>query len=183
MVWTLVAVVWAWPLAFMQGGDAVQLPPQDYVFVDAAAAADPARLLAIVRQSIETKIREAGLAEPGYPEACAITRTPIPDQPARYDVTCVPGRRGELEPDGLLLDNSGRFLELGIVDFPDSRLWVMKIYAVPYMPFADLETEAGWSIPRVVVRFPHVDPSWYPRIWPVLKDAITQAEAKELERR
>jgi hypothetical protein len=161
----------------------VQLPPRDYVFVDEAAYENPARLLAVVRESIANEIEGAGLALPGYPAPCHITMTPIADEPGRYDVSCETGVDEEGEPDGLLLDGSGRFLQFGIVDFPDSRVYVTVIYAVPRMPYADLRSSARWSLPRVVIRFPHVPPAWYPAFWSLLQRAVEATGAKVLDSR
>jgi hypothetical protein len=162
---------------------AVRLPPRDYVFVDEAAAENPELLLAVVRESIASEIREAGLALSGYPTPCHITMTPIPDEPGRYDMSCETGARDGDEPDGLLLDDDGRFLQFGIVDFPDSRVYVMVIYAVPQMPYADLGNEARWSLPRVVIPFPQVPPAWYPGIWSLLERAVEATGAKVLDSR
>ena len=75
MAGILAALALLWPLALQQGEEIVQLPPHDYAFVDAAAHAEPARLLAAVRRAIEREIRKAGLSEPGYPLPSHITLT------------------------------------------------------------------------------------------------------------
>lgn len=160
----------------------MRLPPRDYVLVDNAAAAKPARLLATVREALQKAVIEAGLAGPGYPRACHVARAPAPGRSGGYEVTCGTGGDDPAEADGILFDADGRFLQLSVVEFPDSRLYLMEVFVVPRLPYPKLQTEERWTIPRVVVHFPQIPTSWHPRIWRALERGIRSLGVTVLER-
>ena len=179
LTWLVGAVA---PLAAAAGDDPVRLPPHDYVVVDPTAAAKPARLLAGVREALLRAITEADLAEPGYPRACHVIRTPDPRRPGWFDVACVADAGDPAQSDGILFDSSGRYLQLSVVDFPDSRPYLMEIFVVPRSSDPRLRTEERWSVPRVAVHFPQVARSWHPEIWSALDRGVRSLGATVLEK-
>lgn len=158
----------------------VSLPAHDYVLVDQAASADPARALAIIRDALLRAIVEARLAEPGYPAACSVRSAPDPRRPGARNLSCTPHTESSTERDGILLDAEGRFIQLGIVDFPDSRLYLMEIFVVPELPYPKLHSEQRWTVPRVVLRHPRVPRAWHPAIWSVLGRGVKSSGATVL---
>jgi hypothetical protein len=142
------------------------------VFVADEEVREPADLLVRIRESLIRAVSEAGLASAGYPKPCHITREPHPSRAGGHLVFCLE-RDGESgQPDGILFDPEGHYLQLSIVDFADSRAYLTKVYLVPGLSHPPLGSEAGMTIPRVVLHLPHIPYSWHPAVWKVLEGGI-----------
>jgi hypothetical protein len=150
----------------------VEGPPPAYVFVGDDEVREPAHLLERIRESLIRAVSEAGLTSAGYPRPCHIEREPHPSRPNAYSVSCVERDGEPTQPDGILFGPEGHYLQLSIVDFADSRAYLTKVYLVPALSHPPLGSEAGMTIPRVVLHHPHIPDSWHPAVWQVLEGGI-----------
>jgi hypothetical protein len=177
-------------------GQAVEGPPPEHVFVAMDEVTEPSQLLARIRDSLIRAISEADLAPAGYPKPCQITREPDPDRPGGYLVFCIEQPPGltepaptepeltdvrPIEPDGILFDSEGHHMQLSIVDFADSRVYLTRVYLVPRMPYPELESMARLETPRVVLHTPHIPDHWHPDIWGVIERGLEASGAKEVD--
>lgn len=145
----LCAVLWPAPTHGRQQG--AGLPAHDYVFIDAAAARDPMRLVARLQQQLQRSFVAAGLSQPGYPRPCysALSK---PDSSGVSQVSCREGARKPSVADGLLLDAEGHFLQFMVVDYPSQREYLMEIFIVSSLTRPKLlSSDARWTLPRVVL--------------------------------
>jgi len=159
----------------------VAAPPHDYAFVATAAVSEPPALLDKLREHLIASIDGSGLAPAGYPRPCHVTSEPDPDHAGGSRLFCVEVSRGATPPDGILFDGDGHFLQLSIVTFPDTRVYLAEVFLVPRLPYPPLETHARFDIPRVVLHFPSIATSWHPAIWTAIRRGVEASGAHAVQ--
>ncbi|MBI1734740.1 MAG: hypothetical protein HYR51_06150 [Candidatus Rokubacteria bacterium] len=150
--------------------------PHDFALV-VASESPPAGVLTSVCDSVGRAVASAMPVEPGYPRPCRIRATPDERNPPQQRLTCVEPTSTAVIADGLRLDPDGHFLRFGIVDFPDSRLYLMEVYLVPEWPYPDFATDRRWHLPRVTIHFPVVPAAWFPQILTAIEQGVRAAGA------
>ena len=109
---------------------------------EAALSSAVERLRAAVASSLAD-----GVLEDGFPRDCTV-REPA-DRGGPFVSECV---EGGPSPDGILLDDEGRFLQLVAIDFTSARFFPLEIYLLPDAGIADGTTpETLRSYPYVAI--------------------------------
>lgn len=161
---------------------AAELPPHDYAFVATEAISEPLALLQALRQHLIEAVADSGLAPSGYPRPCHVSSAPDPDHKGGSLLSCSDTAATGGEADGILLDPDGHFMQLSVVNFPDSRVYLAEVFLVPRFPYPPIGTDERLTIPRVVLRFPSVPTSWHPKIWSVVQVGIEASGARVVKR-
>lgn len=156
-------------------------PPHDYAYVATEETSDPAALLRALREHLIAAVADSGLAPAGYPRPCRVASAPDPDHEGGSLLSCSDTAATEKERDGILLDSDGHFLQMSVVAFPDSRVYLAEVFLVPRFPFPPLGTDERLTIPRVVLRFPSIPKSWHPQIWSVIQAGIEATGARVVD--
>jgi hypothetical protein len=157
---------------------AAELPPHDYAFVASEAINEPSALLQSLRHHLIEAVADSGLAPAGYPRPCHVSSVPDPDHKGGSLLSCLEGPATEQGGDGILLDPDGHFMQLSVVTFPDSRVYLAEVFLVPRFPDPAIGTDERLTIPRVVLRFPSVPISWHPKIWSVIQAGLEASGAR-----
>jgi len=165
-------------LAVPLGAQVAALPAHDYVFVATSDVGTPSALLATLRDQLIVTIAESGLAPGGYPRPCSM----LSERPGGLRLSC---RESPAEPaprTGVLLDPEGHYLELSVVDFPDTRVYLAEVLFVRELPDRRLAGKERYTLPRVVLHLPYISSAWHPRTWTLIGQALERAGTRVLPR-
>ena len=161
--------------------NAEPLPPHNYVLAGEAESRDTAKALARIREYLISAFRRSGLAMDGYPKPCHIVTKPDSSKCGVSRVSCevLTGRSDE--PDGILFTTENDFMQLSLIDFPDSRLYLAEVFIVPSVPDPRMSSVERYYVPRVALHLPFFPPSWHPIIWRVIQEGVESSGAEVLE--
>lgn len=162
-------------------GETVESPPHDYVFVATSAIAEPSVLLAHIRDHLILAIARSGLASSGYPRPCHVSSRRDPDHEGGSLLSCSDTAGTRKPATGILLDAEGHFIQLSVIAFSDTRVYLAEIYLVPRFPYPSIGTDERFTIPRVVVHVPIISTKWHPKIWWTIQKGIEEAGARAVE--
>lgn len=128
-----------------------------------------------LRESVATSFRE-GMLEEGFPRACTVVEPEVRTTP--FVPECV---EGGSNPDGLVLDDDGRFVQFVPIDYLSARAFLFEVYLIPdSATAASVTREALSAYPHVGI--PHVvlTESTYQRWLSAIMRGIRAAGAKPL---
>jgi hypothetical protein len=157
------------------------LPPHNYILAGRAESQDTNKALARVRKCLISAFAKSGLVKEGYPKPCHIVTRPDSSKAGASHVSCevLAGRTDE--PDGILFTEEKHFMQLSIIDFPDSRVYLAEVFIVPSLPDPRISSLERYNVPRVALHFPLFPISWHPRIWWLIQEGIESSGAEVVE--
>ena len=156
-------------------------PPPNYILAGRAERRDTAKALARVRKYLISAFTKSGLAKAGYPKPCHIVMKPDSSKSGASRVSCEALTGRSDEPDGILFTAEKHFMQLSLIDFPDSRLYLAEVFIVPSVPDPRISSLERFYFPRVALHVPTFPPSWHPIIWRVIQEGVESSGAEVIE--
>jgi hypothetical protein len=146
--------------------------PHDWIAPGDTTIAGANRLLLDLRDHIIRAVADAKFTRPGFPKPCSVEARPDPERPGGATLHCVHQAGTVDTASGILFDADGHFMQLAVLSFPDSRLYLAEIFLVQgRLPPRGWRDER-YAAPRVALHEPFLDPTWYPTIWSALRTGI-----------
>jgi hypothetical protein len=157
------------------------LPPHNYILAGRAGSQDTNKALARLRKGLISAFAKSGLVKEGYPKPCHIVTRPDSSKAGASHVSCevLAGRTDE--PDGILFTEEKHFMQLSIIDFPDSRVYLAEVFIVPSLPDPRISSLERYNVPRVALHFPFFPISWHPTIWRVIQEGVESSGAEVVQ--
>jgi hypothetical protein len=155
------------------------LPHHDFALIIPSSQEDHHSVRKSLLHDIIEYLDASHILPQGHPKACAITTSPSEDNPSIHVVSCVPLTRDNGKASGILLDPEGHFIQLSILTYPDTRVYLFEIYLFERLPARLQNTSQEHSV-RIGVHLPWLEDTMYEKLFPALEEALIHAGAQKI---
>ncbi len=131
------------------------LPPHDYSLVVPGGGHRAATGLARVEQGLYAALADSKALRDGFPEAGVVVRRPSGTDGQVVRGSCdTPSQPGQTRDSRCIRLGPESYVELGTVDFPDSRVYLFEVFLFDKPPRQMLDRAAAFSMTRITVHHP-----------------------------